>query len=654
MSSISLCPTLSGWFYSPEKVQAEIPVKPVEPLSPKQVLEQLQKLKPEEIEEFFQTRLPELIESIDLTSLKETILKMDKSFTSAADHANKQTPLLPQNDSSQMHEEQSSSLLFRFFFNLVDTFATAFNFYDESDPPTSIYEKQVLITIYYRFFQIPLALALILQPLVLVAWQAYLVSMAILAAVSAGIYVYMKYFRPFPTIIPSAQRVDDLVAKEFPRPITGLDIECDALLSKINRSTKKRPIMVLGETGSGKTTLIYKLQQKIKDKKIILIHGGNLAANSIRSGIGDKLKQIRFSLAGFEDQAIVVIDEFQAVKNFELIKEFIRTPGLQCIGLTTWDAFQKEIIPADRDRSLRRSFGSNFIRIEMWKSAQVESLLEEMAYDAWDITFVDGALKKIVELTDGDFKELPQPAKAIELFEDVIEKCRNNYEVTRSDELKDKKAELSRLEWRSKRRWPMDDATEKFQRDNLELEIGVLEKRHTDLCEQRSIFRSLMEKKEKLKKQLIEDAMALNAAHNNNETLDEEFQKRYLFSYFFLLPEMVKQAEKGAASLNLQVDEKFVKSVFKEYKKKKETGRNKAVNPFYGIIDHPSDEAIQEVKTVFEKFGTVAHGKGQPSFEDLLEQRWKSTQDKLKLAGFLNYSMYEAIVCNACDLYSQK
>lgn len=633
------------WFFTPVKVAVPCRQKL---LSPQEVIDRLINLQSED--SFFQT-LPQQIESFDLKTLNALVLAKNPTFISAVDHAAKQ-PVVHQN--TVVDKSVETSLLFRFFFNIVDTFASALNFYDESNPPSSIYEKQVLIMIYYRFFQIPFALSLLLQPVVLVAWKAYLVAMAILAAVSALIYVHLKWFRPFPTIIPCCEMNKDLVKKEYQKPISGLETETESLISYLNRA-KTKPVMVLGATGSGKTTLLHKLQQRInggqvpqslKNKKIVTINGGMLMAKS-QAGFGDKLKQIKYALSGFENQTIVHIDELQAVaKNgtsFELMKEFLRTPGLQFVTSTTWDAFNKEIIPADNDHSFRRSFGSNYISIKKWEPLQVETILEEMAFDAWDVPFSDDALKKIIELTDQNLQDLPQPAKAIELMEKVIDESRNKYEAVQPEELKLKKAELSRLESKRIRNLPLDKPDEKLQRDLLSKEIEVLEKSYSELVKKRSFVHSLMAEKNKLKKQLMSDTQALQKGNTTELT-----QKRYLFYYFFLLPELMKLIEEKVISLDLQVNSGFVNTVFKDYKKKKESVHIKKANPLDGLIKNPSQSALDEVKKAFDEVANLPHGGGKPTFNDILKARW-AANEKIFKNDFGSYDIYQEAVCKMCD-----
>lgn len=689
MLSIShFMPSIRSHFFAPAKGTAAIPQKLP---SQQEMLERLANLKPEERDAYFQKSLPQFIESLDIKTLNAMIRAKIASFTTAAEHAAKDATFASHIIAAQSFEQKpvESSMLFRFFFNLVDTFASAINFYDESNPPSSIYEKQVLIMIYYRFFQIPFALSLLLQPIMLVAWKAYLVSMAILAAISALIYVHLKWFRPFPVIIPSCEINKDLVKREYQKPINELEDETESLISYLNRSTT-RPVMVLGETGSGKTTLLHKLQQRInagivppalRNKKIVTIHGGTLMAKSRGAGFGDRLNQIKYALSGFEKQTIIHIDECQAVaKNeecFEDLKRFIRTFGLQCVTSTTWKAFKEVIIPADRDRSFRRSFGPNYIFMEKWEAAQVESILGEMALDAPDVYFTDDALKRIVELTDEILPELPQPAKAIELLEKIINENRKKYELPLSEEpilkreLKIKRAELNCLESKRQCHWPIDKPEEKLQRDRLSMEISTIEKTQRDLLKKRSFVRSLTVEKNKLKKQLINDSLALQAAHKKKQVLDGGVQKRYLFYFFFLLPKLMELIEEQTASLGLQIDKEFVDAVFQDYKDKKETvHHHKLAESIAGIIENPAaevtaatieeavdasidkvtDAAVKEVKKAFELVASVPHSGGKPTFQDLLRERWVKNEALLKNCGFETFDIYEEVVCNACNV----
>lgn len=114
LSVTHFVPSLGRYFFTPAKGTAASPQKSP---SPQDVIESLLKLKPGEEDAFFQRSLPQFIKSLDIKTLNATIRAKIASFTSAAEHAAKDTTFVSRNLASQPMKEKfvESSLLFRFF-----------------------------------------------------------------------------------------------------------------------------------------------------------------------------------------------------------------------------------------------------------------------------------------------------------------------------------------------------------------------------------------------------------------------------------------------------------------------------------------------------------------------------------------------------------
>ncbi len=485
---------------------------------PEDLIRKLDDLGPDDQSEFFQHPLDRLLASMRIDKLRERIRALDSDFTTEMDLAKRIKPLPVASYTTQTdnHSPVQSTAFFRFFANLVDTFATAINFYDQSDPPASIYEKQVLITIYYRFFQIPFALSPILAPLVWRTWQSHVVALAVLATTTTAVYSYQKWLRPFPTTIPGCELNQTLVRTLHPRPLVGPTKELDDLIFHLKRRTRSNAVMILGPTGNGKTTLMHRLQQRIdsgdvpaelRNKKIVTINGGHLMAKC-SNGIGDKLKQIRHALSGFESQTIIYIDELQALAEradtFELIKEFMRDCGMRCVTSTTQEAFDAVIKVKDKDHSFRRSYGTNYIQIQKWSEGQIEELLQGMIGNAPDVQFSPLVAARVRELADSILPELAQPAKAVELMEVVIDRFREKDPAVRA-------------------------AAHEMQK-------------------------------------LLERQDASAAAIRDHGSRAESIAKRLLFDHFYLLPKLQQLTR-----TDTELDVSFVDEVFADFKRIKES-----------------------------------------------------------------------------------
>lgn len=530
----------------------------------------------------FISRMPQMIDAIDFKLMQAALPKInagEHAFNSLIDPS--KPPKEP--PSNAVYIQPTEPWLFRFFATFIDTFITAFNFFDGSEPPTSIYEKHVLIQIYFRFFQIPFAVAIALQPMLLVAWKVYLVTAIVLGLAASGIYTYMK-LRPFPKVIPHCEDLDEVIAKEFGgKEIRGLDYEMGNLLQALNKgpnSSNKKPYLFHAKTGNGKTTLICKFHQMLKnntvpvplrDKKVVLIQGGELMAKC-SMGFGDKIKEIRAKLKGFENEAIVCVDEFQAIASkpdcFESMKKFMRTPGIQFVAITTTEGLNA-IKKVDVDHSFLRPFNTS--KFKEWEDCQVKSLLEEIAYyDAEDIDFEDGAIDKVLELTNQNLKDLSQPGKAVKFLDFVINTCRTNYELYIPENLNNKKMELEGLQFKWQRNYPSNTPAAKEAIQVLSAEVNSLEKEQKERLEKAKYVQSLIKIKNKLRNELLKNAYEMSKIYVDKSHVSEELQKKYLFYSCYLFPALKKLTDNKVQSLqetmDLRVDKQFVEKIFKEYK----------------------------------------------------------------------------------------
>jgi|GEM_PF-5746357 len=511
----------------------------------------------------------------NVTNLKEYVLKNEVFLTLPSVNA--------------VCKPRHGSKVVNFFTNFIENLVDALNFFDGNEPPSNIYERHVGIQIYYQFLKIPLAIAGLLQPFIVVAWQVYAVTLAILTFTSSSIYVYMNRLRPFPTTIPFCESIEETINQEYPYPIRGLDHEAGLMVAQLNeqlgfdnaRLPKKcRPLMLIAETGQGKTTLVYKLHQMIKNgevpeglknKKIFLIKGGKMIAKS-SLGIGDKIKIIESRLKGHEKNAIVFIDEVHAFaknpSNLELIKDFLRNSSIQFIVANTLADFNK-IKNEDSDYSFRRPLF--YLAFNKWEDHQLKSMLTEMIYrSAQDILFDDGVIEKIIELSNQHLPAQSQPTKASKLLESVIKKCRTNFECFQSEDLPKHEMELMTL-------------TLQHLCHNLELEANGMDRireLQSKIQEMKNHKKATLEKAIELKKiiriknkfnhQLTSSSSALTKSYTENSPPDEELKKKYLFIKFHVLPAIGEITEKFVSDLKGEMDvvvnSELVQKVFESYK----------------------------------------------------------------------------------------
>jgi len=561
----------------------------------------------QELTHFFAKDFPHITKKLELDKLLQGALIPDMHhYLLNYEIADCRSPLVLKANNSTLSKVVS------FFANFIENLVDALSFFDGKEPPSSIYEKHVGIQIYYQFFTIPIVIAGILQPLILITWKVYLTTALTLATLGTSLYAYMTWFRSLPKQIAYCENLDETISCDYTRPIHGLENEVTCLISKLNQGTpcqkKCRPIMLLANSGEGKTTLVYKLHQMIKNgqvpnglknKKIFLIKAGKLMAKS-SMGIGDKLKTIETKLASFKDkyknEAIVFIDEIHVFAetnaSFELMKDFLRNSSIQFIAATTFIDFNK-IKEKDEDYSFRRPL--SYISFNKWTPSELKKLLIDMSNHCNSrLAFSEEAIDKVITLTNSYLPDQSQPTKAIKLLEAVMQKSEMNLENLSSKNVLIKlQNDLQDLQEKYFRSYPQLDKSliEKIQYlENLISQRKIDEKRS---LEKKEFFKALLSLKKEQKESLLKVASKLHLQCTQKQPLSIFEQKKYLFSKFYLIPALDKMIEVLLHELEKEadfvIDVKFVEKVFEEYKVIEEKV----------VKDDSAQDSITKQKTLF-------------------------------------------------------
>ncbi len=548
--------------------------------------ESFEQYEPADLLNFFTHELPKITKTLDINQLQQATGINDLRRHILDNEICLCLPTI--NTNCQL---TTCSKVVNFFSNFVENLVSALNFFDGKEPPSTIYEQNVSIQIYFQFFTIPFVVASILQPLILVAWQVYLITAAILAVAALSLYVYMNWFRRFPTTVPYCENVKEIVSREHPYPIRGLDREMEKLIARLNKGSqtlkKCRPTMLLANSGEGKTTLIYKLQQKIacgdvpadlKNKKIFLLKGGKMMAKSAL-GIGDKIKTIEAKLVGFEKETIVFIDEIHVFAennaSLELMKDFLRNSKIQFIVATTLIDFNK-IMQKDADHSFRRPL--SYLRFKPWNQYKTKDrnqlktiLLEAKERLAGHLLFEDQAIDKIIELTSAYLGDQSQPTKALKLLEAVIQKSEAQLtNLTSNKELSGLQSELTELKQAYYQNYPQTNQQNFRRIKELETLILQIKEDNEVIFKKTRFLKQLIGLKNHHKNQLLADVAALRNSCIQNVPPNSELEKRYLFTKFYLLPAMNEMIasllDKGENELMTLIDAEYIENVFDGHK----------------------------------------------------------------------------------------
>jgi len=155
-------------------------------------------------------------------------------------------------------------------------------------------------------------------------------------------------------------------------PVIGRDEEIRRIMQILSRRTKNNPVLI-GEPGTGKTTIVEGLAKRIvdqdvpetlKNKEVLALDLGAMVAGAkYRGEFEDRLKAVIKEIIAAEGRIIVFVDEMHLIVGAgaaegqmdasNLIKPELARGKLHMIGATTLKEYQKYV---EKDAALERRF----------------------------------------------------------------------------------------------------------------------------------------------------------------------------------------------------------------------------------------------------------------------------------------------------------
>jgi len=233
------------------------------------------------------------------------------------------------------------------------------------------------------------------------------------------------------------------------------DPEIERVVKTLGRKGKNNPVLV-GEAGTGKSTIVYGLAHKIAKGEVPdylknkVIYEANvfslLAGTKWRGEFEEKVKRIVDFLKSQGRDAILFIDEIHTIVGAgssedsgdmsNMIKPALSKGEITCIGATTISEYQKYI---EKDPALERRFQKVIV-----KEPSVEDCKKMIAgikpsfEKHYGIKISNQMVDHIVE-TVSTLKERKYPDKAIDLLDESCSEARIRIKP-RKNKAKDKKA----------------------------------------------------------------------------------------------------------------------------------------------------------------------------------------------------------------------
>ena len=212
---------------------------------------------------------------------------------------------------------------------------------------------------------------------------------------------------------------------------------------------KKKNAIIIGESGTGKTSLVEGIALSIVEKRcpakfnnteIYSLHLGNtVAGTKYRGQFEDRMKHIMFFMenANSENKKIIMfIDEIHTICNTgaaegaidagSMMKPLLSRGSVQCIGTSTLEEYRRNIL---KDDALARRFSTVFLEepsvedtIGILKSVKDE-------YENFHgIKISDEIVQQIVESSDRYMKNRSFPDKAFDILDESCSKMTSDGE----------------------------------------------------------------------------------------------------------------------------------------------------------------------------------------------------------------------------------
>jgi energy-coupling factor transporter ATP-binding protein EcfA2 len=451
---------------------------------------------------------------------------------------------------------RAHNMIANFIPNLIDLFLKAFTLFDLGRIE-GIWEISYMISILCKVIFIPWAIITFLEPLLVDAFLVYTVTGVACLVALTGVYAYLRWFRPTPKRLHYyfTNLNEDANNRQ---PILGRNADLNWLCARLSAAVEGngKPILIVGESGVGKSSLVKHLFKLIATKKVVEknledVQGFGIAVASLEGnanyeGFSAILKSVESRIRGFEKKIAFCFSGLHTAKKNGaflrefLVEDFFDNRKFVAICLTSKEAFDKHI---KGDLEFRRRF--EILKLKPSSEDVSDQILRDIINrTAKEFEFEDEALDLLISHS---YTTNPknQPSHSIDILEAIInDKRLMNVHLKCEEQLEEKKIRLNhRIDHFERNYVGINESVEAKQKRE---EIELLEKeiqsdeRIVDLRKKAiKLLTSLIERKKELRQETKKLASTILKQGSRRSRIDV-MKKKIIQIEGYQIPEINK------------------------------------------------------------------------------------------------------------------